>query len=458
MPAVDDTARRSVVPAAAGRSLWLSALWTGAGTALVASVVGVVAVSVLWLPAAGQAGNAGSAVRAGVLTFLAGLHGGVTVDGLDANFLPLGLLGIVALLARRAGMGLADAAAELEIDDPRPLWRALALQAGAFAVVCGLLALLTPLGTSSVPVVGAVLAGLVLFGLAGGGFFVRETPALADQVAEVVPHRFRRAGRVAVAVLAVQLAAGTLLAAASVVLHHDRVEALSRQLGGGWSGVPVLLLGVLAAPNAAVAGASYLSGAGFAVGDGTAVSLGSTPHGTLPAFPILGALPTGTASWAAWVLAGLMPLAAGGCAAALVQGSGSWRARWRDLALGLGATALLAAVVAWQAGGSIGSGRLHAVGASPWQFGLAAAVGSGAVASVLLALQWAGDRLRVRTDADPEFVPLAGLGSSVSSSVRASVSTAAASARSLVGVRDDEQERDNDEDADEDGKGGKLAG
>ena len=274
MPAVEDTARRSVVPAAAGRSLWLSALWTGAGTALVASVVGVVAVSVLWLPAAGQAGNAGSAVRAGVLTFLAGLHGGVTVDGLDANFLPLGLLGIVALLARRAGIGLADAAAELEIDDPRPLWRALGLQAGAFAAVCGVLALLTPLGTSSVPVVGAVLAGLVLFGLVGGGFFVRETPVLADQVAEVVPQRFRRAGRVAVAVLAVQLAAGTLLAAASVVLHHDRVEALSRQLGGGWSGVPVLLLGVLAAPNAAVAGASYLSGAGFAVGDGTAVSLG----------------------------------------------------------------------------------------------------------------------------------------------------------------------------------------
>ena len=126
------------------------------------------------------------------------------------------------------------------------------------------------------------------------------------------------------------------------------------------------------------------------------------------------------------MLAALTPVAAGGCAAALVQGSSSWRARWRDLALGLGGTALLGAVVAWQGGGSIGSGRLHAIGASPWRFGLMAALGGGAVAAVLLALQWCGERLRARTDAEPDFVPLAGLGSTVSSSVRASVSTVTA--------------------------------
>lgn len=438
-----------MVPAAAARSLWLSALWTGAGTALVAAIAGVLAVSVLWLPAAGAAGSAGSAVRAGVLTFLAGLHGGVTVDGLDANFLPLGLLGLVAVLAWRAGAGLADAAAELEIDDAGRLWRALALQSAAFAVACGLLALLTPLGTSSVPVAGAVLAGLVLFGLFAGARYVRETPQLSEQAAELVPPRLRHAGRVAVGVLAVELAAGALLTAASLVLHHGRVEALSRQVGGGWSSLPVLVLGVLAAPNAAIAGAAYLNGTGFAVGDGTVVGLGSVPHGTLPAFPVLGAVPAGAASWPVWVLAALTPVAAGGCAAALVQRSSTWRARWRDLGVGLGGAALLGAIVAWQGGGSIGSGRLHAVGASPWRFGLAAAAGSGTVAAVLLGLQWCGERLRARTDADPDFVPLAGLGSTVSSSVRASVSTVTARRRSGPDAR---------EDADDDDGDGKLAG
>ena len=74
---------RSVVPPAAGRSLWLSAVWTGAGAALVGAVVAIVAVAVLWLPAAGSAGSSGSALRAGLITFVASLHGGVTVDGLS---------------------------------------------------------------------------------------------------------------------------------------------------------------------------------------------------------------------------------------------------------------------------------------------------------------------------------------------------------------------------------------
>jgi hypothetical protein len=76
-----DPVRRSVVPEAAGRSLWLAAIWTGVGAAAVCATLAIVAVAICWLPVSGASGHSISAVRAGLLTFLAALHGGVTVDG-----------------------------------------------------------------------------------------------------------------------------------------------------------------------------------------------------------------------------------------------------------------------------------------------------------------------------------------------------------------------------------------
>ena len=113
--------RRRLVPAAASRSLYLSAAWTGAGTALVCAVVAIAGVAICWLPAAGAAGNATSAIRAGVLTFLAAVHGGITVDGVDAAFVPLGMTVVVAAFAWRAGRGLGATADALGERDP-PGW------------------------------------------------------------------------------------------------------------------------------------------------------------------------------------------------------------------------------------------------------------------------------------------------------------------------------------------------
>src|SRR5690348_7649147 len=94
-----DAARRSVVPERAGRSLWLAAIWTGVGAALVCTIVAIVSVAICWLPVSGSSGRSMSAAHAGVLTFLAALHGGVTVDGVPAQFIPLGMTLIVAAVA-----------------------------------------------------------------------------------------------------------------------------------------------------------------------------------------------------------------------------------------------------------------------------------------------------------------------------------------------------------------------
>ena len=374
-----DTARRSVVPPAARLSLWRAAAWTGLAPVVVAGVLGIVAVALCWLPASGTSGNADSVIRAGLLTYLAALHGGITVDGVATQFVPLGLTAIVALLAWRAGAGLADTAAELdEVSDERPRGRLVGagvLQVAVFALAGALMARLVPLGTSHVNPLAAAVAGLGLFGATGSVAFARAAGLL-----DGLPDRLRTALRAAGSGLLIYVGAGALLTAASVVWHRDRVELLSQQVGGGWAGVPVLLLGVLAAPNAAVASASYLAGPGFALGSGSPVGLSGAVHGTLPAFPLLGAVPSGPANSAAWLLATATPIVGGLVLVRAVRARGAGAEAWLRLAASLGTLAALGALAAWLAGGSVGSGRLSAVGASPWQFGLAIAGGTAAVA------------------------------------------------------------------------------
>lgn len=401
MPPDGSDARGRLVPETAGRSLWLAAVWTGAGVAAIGAIIAVAVVALCWLPAAHGAGSAGAAIRAGILAFLAALHGGITVDGLPAAFVPLGMTLTVVALAWRAGSRLADVAAGLGADRPAALLRAGALQAGTFAATCGMAAHFAGLGTSTVSALAATLAGLILFAVSGGAALVRAS-VLRDAVGDWLPEWVGRAARAAAAALAVYLAAGAVLVAAALVIHHDRVETLSHEVGGGWSGVPILLLGILAAPNAAVYGAAYLAGPGFALGTGSHVSLGSTVHGTLPAFPVLGAVPAGPATIPGWLLAGVTPFVAGSCVARIARSGTGWRPALRTVAVSALLVALGGLVLAWQAGGAIGSGRMSAFGASPWQFGLAtgAAVGvvATAAAGALGALAWW--RARRAADAD----------------------------------------------------------
>jgi hypothetical protein len=390
---LDDAGRRSVVPTAAARSLWRAAVWTGMGAAIVCAVLAIVVVAICWLPVSGSTGRTHSAIHAGLLTFLAAVHGGVTVDGTAGFFLPLGMLLAVGLTAWRAGAGLADAAAAIGETDPARLALAGLTQAASFAIACLVAVPLATLGTSSAPFLTVGAAALLLFAVAGGAALVCYSP-LSDWCLDRIPVEVRHGARAAVVVLAVYAAAGALLVAAALAVHHGRVEELSRQVGGGWGGVPILLLGVLAAPNAVIAGIGYLAGPGFAVGTQTTVSPFSTAHGTLPAFPILGGLPAGHgADPAAWLLVAVTPAVAGLLLARFVRRTDGWTARLRVAGSAVGFVAVALAVLAWQGGGSIGAGALSAVGASPWQLGLAVAAAVSAVAAVVLAVVALRERL-----------------------------------------------------------------
>ena len=414
------------IPESVRQSPRRTAAWTGAGAAIVGAAVGIAVAVACWLPNAGAAGPPMSAVRAGTLAFLAAQHGGVDLDGTRVVFVPLGMAAVVAVVVWRATSLLADVLERLGITSRRDLAAAGAVQAASYAATCAALAIMAPLGTTSAPPIPVAVGAIVLCGLVTavslGWTANRRGWSTLSSPEYVWPGL-----RAATGALCVYLGAGALLVAGSLVAHAGQVSQLSRMVGGGLSGIPLLLLGGLCAPNAAIGAASYLAGPGFAVGTGTTVTAFSASHGVLPAFPILGAIPSGRGpSIFALVLLGLTLLAAGWVTARLVRGSGAVDAGsllCRVAVAAAGAGAAMAAL-GWLSGGAIGPSRLRAVGPSPWQLGVAVAGEIAVTALVLIGGSALWGWLSVRV-------------------------VALASAVRQRAVAEDDDERDEDEDQDE---------
>ena len=339
----------------------------------------VVVAVVCWLPEAGVSGHPLSAIRAGLLGFLATQHGGLTVDSVPTTLVPLLALIGVAVIIWRAGAALAEVAALHGERRRRVIVSAGLLQAATYAAVCMVLVPLSALGSTSARIVPVGVAAFVLFACVGLFSLVRSAGSVAGPWHQL-PDALVRGARGAAGAIAVYLGSGAVLVAGSLVVHADRVMDLSRQVGGGLSGLPVAVIGVLYAPNAAVAAAAYLAGPGFAVGSGTVFTAFSSEHDVLPAFPLLGALPSGHGAngvVAAWMVGTV-----------LIAGLVAFRLAAGDDALGGAAAAAMLsapamATVTWLGGGGIGSGRLATVGASPWQVGFAV---GGEIAAVMLLL------------------------------------------------------------------------
>lgn len=125
-------------------------------------------------------------------------------------------------------------------------------------------------------------------------------------------------------------------------------------------------------PNLIVMGASWLTGAGFQIGEGSLISPVATVVGPLPALPITSALPIGELNFG--MIAILVPLIGAFIATILVRRYTS-EIRFEfasplSAAVSLGvAVALVAAVemaiLALLASGGVGPGRLQVVGVNP---------------------------------------------------------------------------------------------
>lgn len=248
----------------------------------------------------------------------------------------------------------------------------------------------------------AVVVGASLFGKPADLGFDAPPPAAERQAAQDwlaqrianQPWWFRAvtppALRAGTAVVFILLAVSALAISISLAVNWIQVirlyEGLQLTILGGFL-VTFAQLAFL--PNLVIFGASWLTGAGFAIGAGSAVSPLGTSLGPIPSFPVFAALPVGQQS--VGILAILVPLVAAFVATLTIRGyaheirfefaSAFSAALSLGLAIGAVAGAELA-LLAWWAGGAIGPGRMQQFGPNPLIVGLVMFIETAAIATL----------------------------------------------------------------------------
>lgn len=225
-----------------------------------------------------------------------------------------------------------------------------------------------------------------------------------------LPSRLGAALRLAAGAVAALVALSALLLTVSLFGGYGEIIALTQHLQLDPLGSFLLFLAQLALLPVALAwGASWLTGAGFAVGAGSSVTPFESLLGPLPALPLFGALPQGWGGWGG-IAPALVMLAGITVAVLLGRRPELQRSSWAvGLLIPLGAAVLAGLIVAGAsalASGAIGPDRLAVAGPRPWLAGGLAAAELG-VGMLLGTVAIRIDRARLRAalpDAIPEAV------------------------------------------------------
>jgi hypothetical protein len=201
-------------------------------------------------------------------------------------------------------------------------------------------------------------------------FFIRTSDRLPWALKPLVAPALRAGTGVVLAMSAVS----AVLVSMMLLLNWVEVIRLYQSLQLSLFGTITVSFGQLALiPNVIALTNSWLTGVGFAVGDGSMVSPLGTELGPLPAIPMLAALPVGSNSFSIVFI--LVPLLCAFGATLLIKShTADLRFSYASatsaaIALGV-AIGFVAAVEMWIladfSGGSIGPGRMSVVGANPW--------------------------------------------------------------------------------------------
>ncbi len=339
-------------------------------------------VMLTWALSPNSVGDAAAAWRAAGLTWLAAHQVPLTLGGEPLTLLPLGALLLGLLLARRAGAWTGRL-----LPSPTPG------EVGLMATGAGLLygaggAAIAWLSAAdvafAVPARAALVTGLV--GATGAVWGIAPEAGLVPAVRARMPDAVWRTLAAGLAAVLGLVAVGAVLVALGLVRHFAQAGAALGALEAGVLGSAGLtLLDILTLPNLAIWALSVVVGPGFRLGELGELSAFGGEVASLPALPVLAAIPTSIPGWVPVLLA--VPVLLGVLAG---------RIRWgRDLPTPLGAltgalalggvVAVLLAGLCLAGSGSLGSARLAGLGPQLW-----AVVGAGTGLVVLGFLLEAG--------------------------------------------------------------------
>src|SRR5271165_1109361 len=341
-------------------------LMAGAGAALAAAggglavLVTLTAIGWITAPHVGIGGGLPGVLRSAGLLWLVAHHVEVTVRGVGRiGLLPLGLVLLPGALIERGGRWMANAG---HVTQLRHVGYAALAIACPYTLFTAAVAVASRTSFAAPSLWQAVAAGF-LISLVAGGLGAARGLAPWRNLVGLVPPRPRSVILGTVAALAVLIAAGAVLAGASLAVHLAAYRQAVASLSPGAGGSALLVLaGLSYLPNSVFWAIAYMLGPGFAFGVGTAVSPSGSALGAVPAFPMLAALP--------------------------------------GVVIGFGAKV---------SGGPLGSGRLAAVGPAGAEVGLVAILEVGVTAALAagaanwLILRHHIRRLAAASAADPEL-------------------------------------------------------
>lgn len=336
-------------------------------------VVAVVAIAgYIATAAAPELGSAGwiEAARVGSAIWLLGHGGALAFEGVAITLVPVG----VTLIA------VGGVAASMRRVRPSTWWPMGAAALAYTALAIGFAALAgTPgswRGVLGAPVVAAIGCLIAMRG---------RLPADLTALFRRIPESVRAGVGAGARGAALLLALGAVTVVAALAIGFSRVMDLHRALvPDGVSSVIIVLAQILLFPTLALWAVGFLTGPGFAVGQGTSFSPTGIEPGPLPVVPVLGGLPEPDSPAGSIGFVVVIGVLVGALA-------GLWlRRRYplplADTAIAVGVSTLTAAlaigVLAALSSGSVGPGRMAEIGpdavavavAAAWQITLGAAV------------------------------------------------------------------------------------
>ena len=328
-------------------------------TALVSTFLGLLVTSAFvafgWLN--DRAGSFAGVVEGGVRAWLVSHGSGITAHGVQVGTIPLG----GTLLAMALVMWVTGRVLDEPLEDAAPY---VAVTAGTYGVLAGLLSLATNTDSFSTEVVRSAIGGFLVAAI-GAALGVAINNRSFDALWPTDDARVRIVVTAAWRGVVALLVPALLLVIVLFALHIDRASDLWASLGPGfWGSFGLAGVCLVLIPNLVLWTVSVLLGPGFVLGIDTSVDLTGSHLGAVPGLPVLAGLP-GPGEFSGWVfLLGLIPVLAGMYAGWHIKRSDD-RPPLEHIGLGAAAGAvagLACGVLVALSGGSVGPGRMADAG------------------------------------------------------------------------------------------------